>query len=104
MSILECRLAANKPMDGKPFTVCELDTWDVISIIASLNGNFPALQRTMLREIYDQFNGDTNERGVTLDELMSMKSNGGMYIVTELGHLVCPVDWNEYQKRELSGH
>jgi len=82
MSILECCLAAEKAKDGKPFTVCGVDTWFYVSI-----GILQLRDRIQLKDnaarLYDAFhNGkDESERGVTLEELKQIPSNGGIRII-----------------------
>lgn len=79
MSILECRLAAEKEMNGKPFTVCEVSTWFYINV------DFEKKEEVKreAEKLYDQFgNGkDKSERGITLEELRELPSNGGPFII-----------------------
>ena len=81
MSILECRLAAEKEKDGKPFTVCEVSTWFYFGV--SMLKDMPAALREEAASLYEQFgNGmDKTERGITLRGLKRMRSNGGIRII-----------------------
>lgn len=81
MSILECRLAAEKEKDGKPFTVCEVDTWFYVGV--GMLKDDPDALRDEAARLYDLFgNGtDKTERGITLRGLRRMKSNGGIRII-----------------------
>ena len=82
MSILECRLAAEKEMDGKPFTVCEMSTWFGLKVGMIKRMTYADVERNA-SGLYDQFgNGkDKTERGVTFEELKELPSNGGIYII-----------------------
>lgn len=81
MSILECCLAAEKSKDGKPFTVCDVETWFYVGI-GMLKNNLENLKNNAAR-LYNEFhNGkDKSERGVTLEELKQIPSNGGICII-----------------------
>ena len=96
MSILECRLAAEKEMDGKPFTVCEVGTWFYVSI-GMLREKPDELRKNAAR-LYDEFqNGkDKTERGATLEELKELPSNGGIDIIPKTKDAFIKVeDWRE---------
>lgn len=81
MSILECYLAAEKPKDGKPFTVCDVETWFYIGI-GMLKGNLENFKNNAAR-LYNEFHSgkDKSERGVTLEELKQIPSNGEICII-----------------------
>jgi len=99
MSILEARLAAEKEMDGKPFTVCEVGTWFYVSLYEAEHTSEECLKDNA-KNLYDAFgNGkDETERGATLDELLSMKSNGGIRIIPKTKDAFIRVkEWEEYQ-------
>lgn len=112
MSILECRLAAEKEMDGKPFTVCEVDTWFYVAI-----GMVEEMRETITKEnamqLYDAFgNGkDKTERGITLEELKTLPSNGGIRIIPKTKDKFVRVqDWETLypadcvRKDKVKGH
>lgn len=87
MSMLTCYLAATKEKDGKPFTICEIDTW--------FNLQMEMIQekekKKTIINLYSQFgNGkDKTERGATLEEIeeLSKNSNGGIVCITETGEI-----------------
>jgi hypothetical protein len=92
MSILECRLAAEKEMDGKPFTVCEVNTWFYVEIFTLKKEEI----KKAAESLYDQFgNGrDESERGITLEELKELPSNGGISIIPKSkNRFVKAEDW-----------
>jgi hypothetical protein len=81
MSILECSLAAEKEMDGKPFTVCTVSTWFYVGV-GMVEGKPNQVEPEAAR-LYDAFGDgkDSSERGVTLEELKGIASNGGIRII-----------------------
>jgi len=96
MSILECRLAAEKEKDGKPFTVCEVETWFYISV-GMLEKRPDELKANAVR-LYDSFhNGkDKSERGATLKELKALPSNGEIRIIPKTKDCFIRVkEWTE---------
>ena len=87
MSILECRLAAEKPMDGKPFTVCEVGTWFYVEVgmlkkKCEDEGSDKQLKECAA-DLFDAFGTgkDKTERGATLEELKVLPSNGSIAII-----------------------
>lgn len=82
MSILECRLAAEKECDGKPFTVCEVSTWFYVTVAMLMDMPVDYIAREIAR-LFDLFGTgqDKSERGATLQELLDMPSNGGISII-----------------------
>lgn len=82
MSFLDCYLAAEKPMNGKPFTVTLVDTWYYIAVFMARDDG---LITKNAERIYDAFQSDKdeNEKGATLEELkeLSLISNGGICII-----------------------
>lgn len=81
MSILRCYLAAEKEKDGKPFTVCDVETWFYVGV--GMMKDDPEELKAEAARLYDVFgNGeDKTERGVTLAELQEMPSNGGIRVI-----------------------
>ena len=81
MSILECCLAAEKPKDGKPFTVCDVATWFYVSL-GMLKGKPNQIKENAAR-LFNAFHDgkDSSEKGVTLEELKTIPSNGGIRII-----------------------
>jgi hypothetical protein len=98
MSILECRLAAEKEKNGKPFTVCEVGTWFYLEIgMMELDPKVGNIKENAAK-LYDEFgNGkDKTERGVTLRGLKRMKSNGGIRIIPKTkDRFVKVADWGK---------
>jgi hypothetical protein len=95
MSIPECRLAAEKEMDGKPFTVCEVGTWYYIGVYTLKKEEEI---KSNAEKIYDLFgNGeDKSERGITLEELKKLPSNGGICIIPKSKDAFIKLeDWKE---------
>ena len=84
MSTLDCYLAAEKPMDGKPFTVCLVGTWFYISLALVRDEGQKHVRENAAR-LFDEFHDgvDKSERGATLEELQDLepKSNGGVRII-----------------------
>ena len=103
MSILECRLAAQKEKDGKPFTVCEVETWFYAGLSMATH-ELPSNVKKAAKHLYDQFgNGkDKSERGATLDELLLLPSNGGLMIIPSTADNFVPVTkWKEMNNEVL---
>lgn len=97
MSILECCLAAEKEKDGKPFTVCTVSTWFYLGI-HMLKDKPPKQLVENAKRLYDAFgNGkDESERGVTLEELNEIDSNGGIRIIPKSkDRFIRMGDWEE---------
>jgi hypothetical protein len=82
MSILECSLAVEREMGGKPFTVCTVETWFYIGV-GMLEHKKPDQLKAEAARLYDTFGDgkDSSERGVTLEELKEIASNGGIRII-----------------------
>jgi len=97
MSILNCYLAAEKKKDGKPFIVCEVGTWYYVSVhMARADLKDTNKFNEEMKRIYNLFdNGkDHTERGVTLEELKELKSNGGISIISKNKYkLIKTEDW-----------
>lgn len=83
MSILNCYLAAEKELDGKPFTVCTVGTWFYVGVGMVEREDNPNELKDSAAHLYDEFhNGkDKSERGATLEELRELPSNGGISII-----------------------
>jgi hypothetical protein len=98
MSILECYLAAEKEKDGKPFTVCDVETWFYVNV--GMLKDSPDGLKEGAASLYDQFgNGkDKTERGVTLRGLKRMHSNGGISIIPKTKDRFIKV--NDWGKKE----
>lgn len=81
MSILECCLAAEKEKDGKPFTVCTVSTWFYVGV--GMVEDKPEQYKEEAKRLYDMFGDgkDKSEKGVTLEELSDIPSNGGIRII-----------------------
>ena len=97
MSILECSLAAEKSKDGKPFTVCDVGTWFYVSVC--MLENDPEGLKENAERLYDAFHDgkDKSERGVTLDELKQINSNGGIRIIPKTkDRFVRLSEWEDY--------
>lgn len=81
MSYLNCYLAAEKEKDGKPFTVCIVDTYFNVGVHMLKEKD----KKTQAKALYKQFGTgkDKSERGVTMEELLplSKESNGGIYLI-----------------------
>lgn len=98
MSILECCLAAEKEKDGKPFTVCDVETWFYVGVGMLENGDHPHQLKVNATRLYDAFhNGeDKSERGATLEELRHIPSNGGIRIIPKTKDRFVKVqDWGK---------
>jgi hypothetical protein len=96
MSILECYLAAEKEKDGKPFTVCDVDTWFYVGV-GMLKDDPDALSDEAAR-LYNLFHNskDKTERGITLLRLKRLKSNGGIRIIPKTrDRFVKVADWGK---------
>jgi hypothetical protein len=81
MSIAECCLAVEKPKDGKPFTVCEVNTWFYVGI--HMLKDEPEELKKNAERLYNLFGGgkDESEKGATLEKLKEMPSNGSLCII-----------------------
>lgn len=91
MSLLMCYLAVEKPLDDKPYTICETVTWFSIEVAIVLESNPKALEEG-LKQLYAATHNcmDKTERGVTYEEIQALipESNGGIYLITKDADLV----------------
>jgi hypothetical protein len=97
MSILENYLAVEKEMDGKPFTVCDVGTWWQVSL-GIMRKEHPDLVAKEAARLYGMFGSgeDKSERGITLEELKKLPSNGTIQIIPKTQDDFIPVDeWEE---------
>jgi hypothetical protein len=99
MSILECSLAAEKEMDGKPFTICNVGTWWYVELhMLKQERDGASKLKVEAERLYDLFgNGkDSSERGITLAELKEVASNGGISIIPKTKDDFIDIkDWKE---------
>ena len=80
MSILDCKLAIEKESNGKPFLICDVDTWFYLSVDMIKNKK---KIKSEAQRLYHLFGTgiDKSEKPITLEELKNTPSNGGIRII-----------------------